>query len=218
MICKKCGKEISSNDRTCPECGCAVTKKNTKQKYKKQQTLMNLLLVTLIITLVVIVLLMFCKMPQSGSDTSEPANETAIVETSFTPEPDTTASYEATSTPVPEVTIFSTSAPIPTLTSTPKPTETSDVDSYLPKPITSEAPTEEGETYHTSGVYLGITEDDCLVIIGPDATGVISEQAYQISSDIDLAALGVEEGSTVDISYTVDYSGIQRVQSISVSQ
>lgn len=85
----------------------------------------------------------------------------------------------------------------------------------IPDATTQKAPTKDGETYQAAGMYLGMADNNLLVIIEANPEDGKPEKSYQISPDIDLASLGIEEGNLVDITYTVDNNGVKRVKTIS---
>ena len=85
----------------------------------------------------------------------------------------------------------------------------------IPDATTQKAPTAAGETYQATGMYLGMADNNLLVIIEANPEDGKPEKSYQISSQIDLSALGIEEGNMVDITYTVDKNGIKRIETIS---
>ena len=94
---------------------------------------------------------------------------------------------------------------------------TPEPDSGIPPAITDKEPTKEGETYKASGMYIGMADNNLIVIIEANPEDGKPEKSYQISPEIDLDALGITDGSLVDLTYTVDENGVKRVQSISVS-
>lgn len=91
-----------------------------------------------------------------------------------------------------------------------------DPESGIPDASTSEEPTQNGETYRTSGMFLGMADNNLLVIIEANPSDGKPEKSFQISPDIDLDQMGIEPESMVDITYTVDINGIKRVQTIAV--
>lgn len=97
----------------------------------------------------------------------------------------------------------------PEIIASPKP------ESNIPPAITEKEPTQEGETYKTTGMYLGMADNNLLVIIEANPEDGKPEKSYQISPEIDLTAMGIQEGDMVDISYTVDENGVKRVKTIS---
>ncbi len=99
--------------------------------------------------------------------------------------------------------------PTPEIAATPNP------QSNIPDASTDEDPTQDGETYQATGMYLGMADNNLLVIIEANPEDGKPEKSYQISPEIDLTAMGIEEGSMVDIEYTVDENGIKRVKTIS---
>ncbi len=90
-------------------------------------------------------------------------------------------------------------------------------DSGIPPAITEKEPTKEGETYQATGMYIGMADNNLLVIIEANPEDGKPEKSYQISPEIDLEAMGITDGSMVDLTYTVDINGVKRVQSISVA-
>ena len=90
-----------------------------------------------------------------------------------------------------------------------------DPESGIPDASTNQAPTTDGKTYETSGIYLGMADNNLLVIIEANPEDGKPEKSYQISPTIDLNALGITEGDPVQISYIVDADGIKRIHSIS---
>lgn len=92
-----------------------------------------------------------------------------------------------------------------------------DPDSGIPPAITEKEPTKDGETYQATGMYIGMADNNLIVIIEANPEDGKPEKSYQISPEIDLDALGITDGSLVDLTYTVDENGVKRVQSISVS-
>lgn len=109
----------------------------------------------------------------------------------------------------------------PTVTpSTPEPpTEviaSPDPESGIPPAITEKEPTKDGETYQATGMYIGMADNNLLVIIEANPEDGKPEKSYQISPEIDLDAMGITDGCMVDLTYTVDENGIKRVQTISV--
>lgn len=100
-------------------------------------------------------------------------------------------------------------APVPEIIASPDP------QSGIPDATTSKEPTQDGETYQANGMYLGMADNNLLVIIEANPEDGKPEKSYQISPEIDLAAMGIEEGNMVNIEYTVDENGIKRVKTIS---
>ena len=92
-----------------------------------------------------------------------------------------------------------------------------DPDSGIPPAITDKAPTQDGETYQASGMYIGMADNNLIVIIEANPEDGKPEKSYQISPEIDLEAMGITDGSKVQLTYTVDENGVKRVQSISVA-
>ncbi len=90
-------------------------------------------------------------------------------------------------------------------------------DSGIPPAVTDKEPTKDGETYQATGMYIGMADNNLLVIIEANPEDGKPEKSYQISPEIDLEAMGITDGSMVNITYTVDANGIKRVQSISVA-
>ena len=88
--------------------------------------------------------------------------------------------------------------------------------SGIPAANTTQAPSKEGETYKTTGMYIGMADNNLMVIIEANPEDGKPEKSYQISSDIDLEAMGITEGSLIDLEYTVDENGIKRIKSVSV--
>ncbi|MBO5408839.1 MAG: hypothetical protein J6A61_05550 [Clostridia bacterium] len=88
--------------------------------------------------------------------------------------------------------------------------------SGIPSANTTQEPSKEGETYKTTGMYIGMADNNLMVIIEANPEDGKPEKSYQISSDIDLEAMGITEGSLIDLEYTVDENGIKRIQSVSV--
>lgn len=86
----------------------------------------------------------------------------------------------------------------------------------IPTPETKKEPTKEGETYKTAGMYIGMADNNLMVIIEANPEDGKPEKSYQISSEIDLEAMGITDGSMIDLEYTVDENGIKRVQSVSI--
>ncbi len=99
--------------------------------------------------------------------------------------------------------------PAPEIAATPNP------QSNIPDASTNKEPTQDGETYQATGMYLGMADNNLLVIIEANPEDGKPEKSYQISPEIDLTAMGIEEGSMVDIEYTVDENGIKQVKTIS---
>ena len=102
---------------------------------------------------------------------------------------------------------------------TPDPVEviaSPDPESGIPPAITEKEPTRDGETYQATGMYIGMADNNLLVIIEANPEDGKPEKSYQISPEIDLDAMGVTEGCMVDLTYTVDENGVKRIQSISV--
>ncbi len=91
-----------------------------------------------------------------------------------------------------------------------------DPESGIPPAITEKEPTKDGETYQATGMYIGMADNNLLVIIEANPEDGKPEKSYQISPEIDLEAMGITDGSMVDLTYTVDANGVKRVQSISV--
>ncbi len=89
-------------------------------------------------------------------------------------------------------------------------------ESGIPPAITEKEPTRDGETYQATGMYIGMADNNLLVIIEANPEDGKPEKSYQISPEIDLDAMGVTEGCMVDLTYTVDENGVKRIQSISV--
>lgn len=114
-----------------------------------------------------------------------------------------TAADDTASDDVPEAPAVSTEA-------TPRP------GSNIPDATTTEAPTSEGESYQTSGMYLGMADSNLMVIIEANPEDGQQEKSYQISPEIDLDAMGISEGALIDLTYTVDENGIKIVQSVSI--
>ena len=100
--------------------------------------------------------------------------------------------------------------PVVNAEATPRP------DSNIPDATTTEAPTPEGESYQTTGMYLGMADSNLMVIIEANPEDGQQEKSYQISPEIDLEAMGISEGTLVDLSYTVDENGIKIVKSVSI--
>lgn len=100
--------------------------------------------------------------------------------------------------------------PEPIVVATPKP------DSGIPPATTEKAPTKEGETYKATGMYIGMADNNLLVIIEANPEDGKPEKSYHISPEIDLDAMGITDGCMVDLTYTVDENGVKRVQTISV--
>lgn len=100
--------------------------------------------------------------------------------------------------------------PDPVIIATPEP------DSGIPPAITDKEPTKDGETYQATGMYIGMADNNLIVIIEANPEDGKPEKSYHISPEIDLDAMGITDGSMVDITYTVDENGVKRVQSISV--
>ncbi len=92
-----------------------------------------------------------------------------------------------------------------------------DPDSGIPPAITDKEPTKDGETYQASGMYIGMADNNLLVIIEANPEDGKPEKSYQISPEIDLEAMGIVDGSMVNLTYTVDANGVKRIQSISVA-
>ncbi len=90
-------------------------------------------------------------------------------------------------------------------------------DSGIPPAITDKEPTKDGETYRATGMYIGMADNNLIVIIEANPEDGKPEKSYQISPEIDLDALGITDGCLVDLTYTVDENGVKRVQTISVS-
>lgn len=86
--------------------------------------------------------------------------------------------------------------------------------SGIPEATTTKKPTKEGETYQSTGIYLGMADNNLLVVIEANTDDGRPEQSYKTSSDLDLTALGVTEGTPVDITYTVDSDGMKHVKTI----
>lgn len=89
------------------------------------------------------------------------------------------------------------------------------LDPSIPTAVTEKAPTKEGETYQAVGMYLGMADNNLMVIIEANPEDGKPEKSYKISPEIDLNEMGITEGSMVDITYTVDENGIKQVQSVS---
>ena len=92
-----------------------------------------------------------------------------------------------------------------------------DPESGIPPAITEKEPTKEGEIYKATGMYIGMADNNLLVIIEANPEDGKPAKSYQISPEIDLDAMGITDGSMVELTYTVDENGIKRVQSISVA-
>ena len=88
----------------------------------------------------------------------------------------------------------------------------------IPEPITDQEPTEEGETYRATGGYIGMADNNIIAVYGIESEGDSpKEQYYQLSPEIDLDAMGIIEGSVINLEYTVDANGVKRVQSVAVA-
>lgn len=89
--------------------------------------------------------------------------------------------------------------------------------SGIPDPVTDKTPTAEGETYQANGMYIGMADNNVIVIIEANPEDGRPEKSYQISPEIDLDALGITDGSMITLDYTVDANGVKRVKTISVA-
>ena len=114
-----------------------------------------------------------------------------------------------TQTPAPES--ETPEEPIVEIIASPEP------NSGIPPAITDKEPTKDGQTYQASGMYIGMADNNLIVIIEANPEDGKPEKSYQISPEIDLDAMGITDGSMVDLTYTVDENGVKRVQSISVA-
>lgn len=94
------------------------------------------------------------------------------------------------------------------------PLVTPDPASNIPPATTEQEPTKEGETYSAVGMYLGMADNNLLVIIEANPEDGKPEKSYHISSEFDLEAMGITEGSVVELTYTVDENGIKKVKTI----
>ena len=77
----------------------------------------------------------------------------------------------------------------------PNPNVTPDPASNIPPATTDKEPPQADETYTAAGK---------------------PEKSYHISPDIDLDAMGITEGSMIELEYTVDENGIKKVKTISI--
>lgn len=94
------------------------------------------------------------------------------------------------------------------------PAVTPDPASNIPPATTEKEPTKEGETYSATGMYLGMADNNLLVMIEANPEDGKPEKSYHISSEFDLEAMGITEGSVIALTYTVDENGIKRVKTI----
>ncbi len=97
----------------------------------------------------------------------------------------------------------------------PNPLVTPNPESNIPPATTDKEPTKEGETYTAVGMYLGMADNNLMVIIEANPEDGKPEKSYHISPDFDLAAMGIQEGSMIELTYTVDENGIKKVKSVS---
>ena len=88
--------------------------------------------------------------------------------------------------------------------------------SGIPPATTDKEPTKDGQTYQAKGMYIGMADNNLLVIIEANPEDGKPEKSYHISPEIDLDAMGITDGSMVNLTYTVDENGVKRVQTISV--
>lgn len=115
-------------------------------------------------------------------------------------------------TPAPTATPFPTDQPEPPLVdeiTIPRP------ESGIPDASTIQEPSKDGEFYQTRIAYIGMADSNLMVGFESSAEGGLVEQSYQISSNIDLDALGIQDGDVIDLTYIVDANGIKRIQSVS---
>ena len=98
----------------------------------------------------------------------------------------------------------------------PNPNVTPDPASNIPPATTDKEPTKADETYTAAGMYLGMADNNLLVIIEANPEDGKPEKSYHISPDIDLDAMGITEGSMIELEYTVDENGIKKVKTISI--
>lgn len=97
----------------------------------------------------------------------------------------------------------------------PDPMVTPNPASNIPPATTEKEPTKDGETYTAVGMYLGMADNNLMVIIEANPEDGKPEKSYHISPEIDLAAMGIQEGSMVELTYTVDNNGIKKVKTVS---
>ena len=97
----------------------------------------------------------------------------------------------------------------------PNPLVTPDPASNIPPATTEKKPTKEGETYTAVGMYLGMADNNLLVIIEANPEDGKPEKSYHISPEFDLDAMGITEGDMIELTYTVDENGIKKVKTIS---
>lgn len=90
-------------------------------------------------------------------------------------------------------------------------------ESNIPDASTQQAPTAEGESYEAVGMYIGMADNNLLVMIEANPEDGKPEKSYQISPEIDLDAMGITDGDTIQITYTVDENGIKRIKTIAKS-
>ncbi len=86
----------------------------------------------------------------------------------------------------------------------------------IPSAETEKAPTKAGESYQASGMYIGMADNNLMVIIEANPEDGKPEKSYKISSEIDLDAMGITEGSLIDLEYIVDENGFKQVTTVSV--
>ena len=96
-----------------------------------------------------------------------------------------------------------------------KPLPTPNPKSNIPPATTEKEPTKNGETYTAVGMYLGMADNNLMVIIEANPEDGKPEKSYHISPEFDLAAMGIQEGSMIELTYTVDENGIKRVKTVS---
>lgn len=112
-----------------------------------------------------------------------------------------------------------TDTPEPPITeATPTPEETPEAPqqtgSGIPDATTAKQPTKEGETYKSTGIYLGMADNNLLVVIEANPEDGRPEKSYKTASDLNLEKLGITEGTAVDITYTVDNDGVKQLKTI----
>ena len=86
----------------------------------------------------------------------------------------------------------------------------------IPSAETEKAPTKEGESYKASGMYIGMADNNLMVIIEANPEDGKPEKSYKISPEIDLDAMGITEGSLIELEYNVDVNGFKQVKTVSV--
>lgn len=105
---------------------------------------------------------------------------------------------------------LATSAVSPSAT----PEEPAQTGNGIPDATTTKQPTKAGETYQSTGIYLGMADNNLLVVIEANPEDGRPEKSYKTASDLDLDKLGITEGTAVDITYTVDNDGVKQLKTI----